>query len=1109
MKRILLFVVGVFLAAGLLTPDVWAQATAQITGAVRDQTGAVLPGVEVTATHTETGIVRNGISNETGLYVLPNLAVGPYRLEAALPGFRTHVQTGIVLQVNSSPVINIALEVGQVTEQVEVQANAALVETQTSTVGAVIENERILELPLNGRNVTDLITLSGAAVQTDIPMNKLYAGSNFISSAGGLGIGMEYTLDGARHVNFTSGTSMQLPFPDALQEFKIETTGMSASRGASASVGAVTKSGTNEFHGDLFEFIRNDLFNARNYFATTNSTLKRNQFGGTVGGPIKKNKLFFFAGFQDTITRQDPADTIAFLPTPAMMAGDWTTFTSPACNAGRTIALRAPFVNNRIDPAQYSPAARNILSRVLPKAPTPDACGQITFGRRNVSDEYQIVSKADFQWSEKHSIFGRFLQSHLDNPPSYDFTPDNILTTGTGLDAISRSIALGDTYLLSPNAVNAFRFSANLVSVWRVGTPFFSYCDVGVRTFCGYAPTFTNFNITGGFGLSSNNVDDNKYIPNNYAFSDDVSLVRGSHQFAFGGTVIHGTYRSKSDFVAAGTMTFNGQVTGLGMGDFLTGRVATLVMGTPNDKLALTQTLPAMYATDIWKIRPRITLNYGLRWEPFVPQAFDNGAVLAFDEDRFHQGIKSTAFRNAPAGWYFSGDPDAPEKAVANTKWMQFAPRMGIAWDVNGDGKTSVRASYAYSYNFVNALWREDSVGSAPWGNRTTIQSVSLDDPWRDFPGGVPFPVNLGTDARFAAYSTMQSLPFDIKTPTTSSWNLSVQRQIHTDWLASASYIGNQIVHIWTQKALNPAIFIPGNCQAGQFGLTAAGPCSATANTNQRRRFSIERPQDGQYMGSVSQTDYGTQNYNGLLLSLQRRAARGISVSTNYTWSHCVGDYADVNSQGPAADETFRNPTNRRIDRGDCFGERRQMLNLTGLAETPQFANRTMRTILSGWRLSGIYTVTSGRPFTVVSGSDRSLTGTGLGSANNQPVDQVMGDVYGDRSGRPMTSWLNFSAFAQPTLGTFGNTGRNTVRGPKEWSFDLALSRAIAIRESQKLEFRMEAFNVTNSFRPAGISTQGTSGAGAFLSLANPATFGVLRSSLDPRILQFALKYVF
>src|SRR5262245_24684056 len=322
--------VGLFLCA-LTNIVVWAQATAQINGTVKDGTGAVLPGVEITVTQTETGISRNTVSDEAGAYILPNLAVGPYRLEASLPGFRTYVQTGIVLQVNASPVINPVLEVGQVSEQVEVQANATLVETRTVGVGQVIENERILELPLNGRQVTDLITLSGAAVQTatnvpDRNMPQVTA----MSVAGGLSTGTVYMLDGAMHNDVYSNYNLPLPFPDALQEFKVETSALSAPNGmySGASVNSVTKAGTNEVHGSLFEFVRNDLFNARNYFATTNSTLKRNQFGGTLGGPIKHNKLFFFGGYQGTTVRQDAADFRAFVPTAAMMAGDFTAVAS-------------------------------------------------------------------------------------------------------------------------------------------------------------------------------------------------------------------------------------------------------------------------------------------------------------------------------------------------------------------------------------------------------------------------------------------------------------------------------------------------------------------------------------------------------------------------------------------------------------------------------------------------------------------------------------------------------------------------------------------------------------------------------------------------------------
>src|ERR1051326_5079222 len=358
MKRIIL---GLFMGCLALVANctqVWAQATAQISGTAKDRTGVVLPGVEITATQTETGATRNTITNETGSYVLSNLPIGPYRLEAGLPGFRTFAQTGIVLEVNASPEFNPVLEVGQATEQVVVQAKAALVETRTVGVGQVIESARILDLPLNGRVVVELLALSGATTPsvTVTGSNRDPFARGNVSVAGGLSTGLLYTLDGANHNNQYSGSYLSMPFPDAMQEFKVETSATSAQNGVKSSgmVSLVTKSGTNQFHGDLFEFVRNGIFNARNAFAPKRDTIKRNQYGGTLVGPIMKNKLFFFGGYQGTKIRQDPPESLAFIPTSAMLAGDWTAFTSPQCNVGRQLTLRAPFVNNRTDPALYS-----------------------------------------------------------------------------------------------------------------------------------------------------------------------------------------------------------------------------------------------------------------------------------------------------------------------------------------------------------------------------------------------------------------------------------------------------------------------------------------------------------------------------------------------------------------------------------------------------------------------------------------------------------------------------------------------------------------------------------------------------------------------------------
>jgi hypothetical protein len=343
----------------------FSQSTAQISGVVTDQSGAILPGVEVTVTQTETGLTRSAVTNEAGAYVLPNLPVGPYRLEAALPGFRTYLRTGIVLQVGNNTEINVLLNVGQVAETVEVQADTALVETRATGISQVIDNTRVLELPLNGRQVSELVLLSGAA--TTSTQGTLNPGSRnyptlIIQVAGGMQAGLTYSLDGGNHNDPYNNLNLPLPFPDAMQEFKVETSGLAAQYGfhSSGAVNAVTKSGTNEFHGSAFEFLRNGSLNARNAFDVTNDGLKRNQFGGTLGGPIIRNKLMFFGAHQHTTARSRPSANRAYIPTAAMLAGDFTTIASAPCNNGKAITLGTPFANNKVDPSLFSNVALSL-----------------------------------------------------------------------------------------------------------------------------------------------------------------------------------------------------------------------------------------------------------------------------------------------------------------------------------------------------------------------------------------------------------------------------------------------------------------------------------------------------------------------------------------------------------------------------------------------------------------------------------------------------------------------------------------------------------------------------------------------------------------------------
>jgi len=443
MKRMTFSTMVLMFVLTLDCSELWAQATAQISGRVQDTTGAVLPGVEVTATQTGTGIARTAVTNETGSYVLPNLPIGPYRLQAALPGFRTYVQSGIALEVNSSPVLNIVLEVGQVTETIEVQANAALVETRNSGIGEVVENARILDLPLNGRNVVELVALAGAAapaVTLTGQSRDPFAQGN-VSVAGGLNSGLNYTLDGADHNNPFQGSYLSMPFPDAMQEFKVETSAMGAKQGtkSSGSISLVTKSGTNEFHGGLFEFVRNGIFNARNAFASTRDTLKRNQFGGTMGGPVVKNKLFFFGGYQGTRTRQDPPQTYAYVPTDAMLAGDFRAFAAPDCNSGKPITLAAPFFDNQVDPALFSPPAVKFAS-FLPK--TSDPCGKVNYSNPFHDDWGNYIGRVDYQLTNNHSLFGRWLRETRKQPVGYDLSK-NLLAAGNGVDGSRQALTIG------------------------------------------------------------------------------------------------------------------------------------------------------------------------------------------------------------------------------------------------------------------------------------------------------------------------------------------------------------------------------------------------------------------------------------------------------------------------------------------------------------------------------------------------------------------------------------------------------------------------------------------------------------------------------------------
>jgi hypothetical protein len=1125
-KRILRLFVGV-LAFTLASGTAWAQATSQINGTVKDQSGAVLPGVEVTATQTATGVKRSTVSNETGNYVLASLPIGPYMLEAALPGFKTYVQTGIVLQIDDRPEINILLQVGQTSEQVEVQANAALVETRTTAIGHVVTNQEIKEMPLNGRNPQELIFLAGMA--TSPGAGSMNSVRNYptvvVSVAGGNGDGVSYMLDGSIWQDPYNSLSMPLPFPDALQEFKVETSAIPAQFGfhATATVNAVTRSGSNEFHGDLFEFVRNGDLNARDAFAAKRDSLKRNQFGGVLGGPIQKDKLFFFGGYQRTSLRSDGIQNTAFIPTPAALQGDFTALASPLCNNGKQITLNPSlgFLNNTISPNSLNPVAVNVM-KTFPV--TNDPCGRVLYGLVANQDEDLITAKVDYTISPKHSIFGRYMLGRLNTGSTYD-GHDPLSINTYGYRDFDYGFNFGSTYLIGNNIVNSLRIGVNRTNIVKIPDNYKSWKDFGanITPLAGSIAAITAgaaFSIGGGAAAPGG--QHNGPMP---SVIEDLSWIKGAHQFGFGGAIYQQRLNYYSGPNAVGNPSFDGTQTGLILGDFMMGRPTTFSQGTIYG-FYTRQFYDSLYAQDTWKVTPRLTLNYGVRWEPYLAPYNNRGENEHFDFGLFAQNVHSSVFTKAPAGLVFPGDPQYTSgKYINGPVWDKFYPRVGLAWDPEGKGLTTIRAAYGMYGDRAMMLAGTQVYFSSPFGNLLTVSGASLTDPWTSYPGGNPMPTFASLQG-IGVYD--HNIPFfpngayvnthmkDFHPVYMNQWNLSLQRQIGNDWLLTANYVGNNTIHMISGANVNPSVYMGlGPCTLnvvqpnGTVAPTNYPTCSTVANQQFRRVLYLQNPVLGQYYAGIGTIDDGgTASYNGLVLSAQKRLSRGLSLATNYTWSHCI---SDVYNQNPTATGVAP-PDNRRQFRSNCLGpDRRHLFSLNLVANTPKFSNTALRILGSDWQVAPILQIKSAQFFSVFAGTDRALTTVG-----SQPVDLVdPSTIYPQH--QDANHWINLSAFAPAAPGKYGNLGYNNLKGPGTFQLNLALSRNFAIRERQQVQLRAEAFNLPNHVNLSTPGGPGPGGVGGSMNFTAP-NFGQITSDIsgnngllpgDYRVIQLALKYVF
>ena len=1102
----------------LTSAPVWAQSTAQINGTVKDATGGVLPGVEVTVTQTETGLSRTVITNEFGGYTLPSLSLGPYKLEAALSGFKTHVQTGIVLQVNSNPTIPVVLEVGTVDQSVTVESGATMVETTSNAIGQVIDQQRVVDLPLNGRQITDLASLTGGATNlatimiangntqgTALTPNRNYPGGGAIAIAGAPGSKTNYRLDGTVNLDLVTGASLPFPFPDALQEFKLETSSLPASAGQlpGGVVNVVTKSGGNTFHGGGFEFIRNAAINARNFFAAQNDGVKRNQFGGYLGGPIKKDQIFFFAGYQGTRQSVSPSAFVANVATAATKAGDFTAMMGPGCN-NRT--LGAPFVGNKLAPNLISPIALKVLA-LIPESTDP--CGKLTYSVPSHDREDQWVGKVDYQINAKQSLFFRYFIAKHSVPPAYD--GKNLLLMSqqlsVGKNDQVQTASIGHTFTINPTTINTVHVGFQRSAIERSETPGIpTWQDLGAGVFSPVKGYF-NLSITNYFTPICTNCSPGPWASTSFQLSDDVSMIRGRHQLGFGvhiwnlREIAHGNIRTSGSFAFGTTLTGNG------LANFMSG-LSTSYTQNGGQLLDYHYTGPSLYFQDNFRLNSRFTINAGVRWDPYKSMSFDTeDGVSLFDPAWYAEGSKSKRFKNAPAGVRFAGDEGMPngfDQYFGSN--MKFAPRLGFVYDPRGNGQETIRAGFGMFYDTVSL--GADQNSSNPWAFAVSIPNpTSMLNPFAgSVYGSNPYPVPnpFPSDYVFPQFGGgFNSWKPHAKPAYMEQWNLALQKQLPGDWLVSATYLGNRSLHISpafgggaTSEQFNPTVYIPGNCVAGQYGLTAAGPCSTTGNVNYRGLLYLQDPVKAFALGPVSWDGDGSNaNYNGLVTSIQKRFSQNYTILANHTWSHCLSE-----SGG-------QNPYNRHEGYGSCSADIRQQFNFSSVVSSPHFSSKMTQMVAGNWKLSTIFTAHTG-PYSSVT------TGLNVPGTGGQPNLVAGQSVKVDNP--TISKWFNTAAFVAPNvactnggyrgsavLGSpcYGSVTGQIIQGPGAWNINLSLSRNFTVQvHDQPLEFaiRIEAFNALNHTRFAPPNTTMSS-----------SDFGKILFANDPRQIQGSLKFTF
>jgi hypothetical protein len=1086
-----------------------------IHGTVTDESGGTVSGAKVTAVHVETGLVRTATSNPEGAYLLVQLPVGHYRLEAEAKGFKKYVQEGISLDVNQAAKVAIHLAIGSATQQIEVKADAPVIESTATNLGQTVGQREILDLPLNGRQFTQLGLLQTGVV----PLTP-----GLLEAGGSLREGQAYAvngqrpesnnflIDGAANFDTVDGGLVMEPPVDAIAEFRILTHSANAEFGHSSgsTTNVITRSGTNEFHGSLWDFVRNGAMDAKSFFADSVEPLERNQFGGTFGGPVKKDKTFFFL-YYEGMRDQQGETTRTTVPSNAERTGNFAD--QCALNNGSFNAQGLCIDNTTAQISQNG----QLFNFFVPPGSPPQALpfNQLPFidslsqtllqyyplansGPYTFVDTQMLTSNSDqFGVRLDHYLTGRdtlnfrysFGQANQIDPLSN--VGANVPGFPVGLDQRDQNFVAQETHTFSPSLVAVARASY-LRNKFLVGESI-NHTDPASLGF-GYQPSLEAaigppFIQVGGYASIGNPITGprNSY-QNTYDFSGSLTWVRGPHQIKFGGGYAYDQINVLQGIATNGFFVFAPFPLSNPFASFLFGQPVVFLQGGGDFYRGLRGHAFNLYGQDTWKVSRHFTVNYGLRYD--VPSPYTE---IHNRQNLWIPGRQSTVFPSAPEGLLYPGDPGVP-RGLIQTDRAAFAPRVGLAWDVTGNGRWLVTSAYGIFYDpYYNGQGGplQDPVSAPPYLQTAQVSVPNFSDP---FNGQNPF------NGSFVSPMTLLVLNPNLRLPYAQDWNLNIEHALGSDWLLEVGYIGTKGTKLPRFIEANPAVYIPGE--------------STQDNADQRRLYSgctVTGATPCTYSSVGEIAGIADSAYNALQVTLKKRFAHGLSLLGSYTYSKTLDDASTFNITGSASqsvageNDLAQNPFDVKSEWGRSMFDSRHRLVASYQWNLPWFShpNTWYGHILGNWQVNGITTLMSNTPFTVYDSSNPSLQGSApeiSGFFSSRP-NQVGNPNSGSCSGgavRTPECWFNTSAFQHAATGQFGNVGRNTLDGPAFQQWDFSAIKTIPIRESMGVQFRAEIFNIFNNVNFELPNND-----------INSPGFGQIEAAQPGRIVQLALKFSF